>query len=238
MILLATTREPVAQLPGAKRLDRIYKAVAAVFMPQASSVYAFLALSIASGIEETPLYLLLAILFASLIELGSLLVYVRFLKRAVNVQDRKDRPMLCGIAILSYLIGLVLLRDLGAPFIFSALMFAYFANTAFAAVITRHLTKVSIHTWGITGPSVAILYSFGVLGFLLMLVIGAIVGSTRIKHRISYLETSCPFISYVDSFYMVHCVHYSPVSSDRFQSLLTVSSQFMTGRLMLPGKLN
>ncbi len=181
MILLATTREPVAQLPGAKRLDRIYKAVAAVFMPQASSAYAFLALSIASGIEETPLYLLLAILFASLIELGSLLVYVRFLKRDVNVQDRKDRPILFGIAILSYLIGFVLLRDLGAPFIFSALMFAYFANTAFAAVITRHLTKVSIHTWGITGPSVAILYSFGVLGFLLMLVIGAIVGSTRIK---------------------------------------------------------
>ena len=91
MILLATTREPVAQLPGAKRLDRIYKAVAAVFMPQASSVYAFLALSIASGIEETPLYLLLAILFASLIELGSLLVYVRFLKRDVNVQDSQGQ---------------------------------------------------------------------------------------------------------------------------------------------------
>src|SRR2546422_978784 len=144
MILSATTREPVAQLSGPQRLDRIYKAVAAVFMPQASSAYAFLALSIASGIEETPLYLLLAILFASLIELGSLLVYVRFLKRDVNVQDRKDRPILFGIAILSYL----------------------------------------------------------------------------------------------DSFYMVHCVHYSPVSSDRFQSLLTVSSQFMTGRLMLPGKLN
>src|SRR5256712_12205415 len=180
MILSATTREPIAQLPGPKRLDRIYKAVAVVFMPQASSAYAFLALSIASGIEETPLYLLLSILFASLIELGSLLVYVRFLKRDVNVQDRKDRPILFGIAILSYLIGFVLLRDLGAPFIFSALMFAYFANTAFAAVITRHLTKVSIHTWGITGPSVAILYSFGAFGFLLMLVAGAIVGGTRI----------------------------------------------------------
>jgi len=60
-------------------------------------------------------------------------------------------------------------------------MFAYFANTTVAAVITRYLTKVSIHTWGIAGPSVAILYSFGVLGFVLMLVIGAIVGRTRIK---------------------------------------------------------
>src|SRR2546427_12767780 len=105
MILSATTREPVAQLSGPQRLDRISKAVAVVFMPQASSAYAFLALSIASGIEETLFYLLLSILFASLIELGSLLVYVRFLKRDVNVQDRKDRPILFAIAILSYLMA-------------------------------------------------------------------------------------------------------------------------------------
>src|SRR2546428_7577396 len=181
MILSATTREPVAQLSGPQRLDRIYKAVALVFMPQASSAYAFLALSIASGIEETRFYLPLSILFASLIELGYLRVYVPFLKRDAIVQDREAGPILFAIAILAYFVGFALLRYLGAPFIFSALMFTYFPNTTFAAVITRYLTKVSIHTWGITGPSVAILYSFGVLGFLLMLVIGAIVGSTRIK---------------------------------------------------------
>src|SRR3989475_7316575 len=109
------------------------------------------------------------------------LVYMRFSKRDANVQDREDRPVLFAIAILSYLVGFALLRYLGAPFIFSALMFAYFANTTLAAVITRYLTKVSIHTWGITGPSVAILYSFGAFGFLLMLVAGAIVGGTRIR---------------------------------------------------------
>ncbi len=181
MILSAAAREPVTQLSGPQRLDRICNAIAVVFMPQVSSIYVFLALSIANGIEETPLYLLISILFAGLIELGSLLVYVRFLKRDANVQDREDRPILFAIAILSYLVGFTLLRYLGAPFIFSALMFAYFANTTFAAVITRYLTKVSIHAWGITGPSVAILYSFGVLGFLLMLVIGGIVGGTRVK---------------------------------------------------------
>src|SRR5947209_4062612 len=181
MILSATTREPVAQLSGPQRLDRTYKAVAVVFMPQASSAYAFLALSIAIGIEKTSLYLLFSILFGTLIELCSLLLYVRFLKRDANVQDREDRPILFAIAILSYLVGFALLRYLGAPFIFSALMFAYFANTTFAAVITRYLTKVSIHTRGITGPSVARLYIYRALGFLLMLVIVAIVGSTRIK---------------------------------------------------------
>src|SRR2546428_5669440 len=181
MILSAAPGQPVTRPSTPKDFSRIYKATAVIFMPQVSSAYAFLALSIAIGIEKTSLYLLCSILFGTLVELCSLLLYVRFLKRDANVQDREDRPILFAIAILSYLVGFALLRYLGAPFIFSALMFAYFANTTFAAVITRYLTKVSIHTWGITGPSVAILYSFGVLGFLLMLVIGAIVGNTRIK---------------------------------------------------------
>ncbi len=180
MIMLVAKGQPASRLSSPRRPDRVSEAIALMFMPQMSSAYAFLALSIAGGIERTSLYLLFSIVFASLIELGSLLVYARFLKRDPNVQDREDRPILFAIAIFSYLIGFTLLRYVGAPFIFSALMFAYFANTTLAAVITKYLTKVSIHTWGITGPSVAILYSFGAFGFLLMLVAGAIVGGTRI----------------------------------------------------------
>src|SRR3989442_2056923 len=180
MIMLVAKGQPASRLSSPRRPDRVSEAIALMFMPQMSSAYAFLALSIAGGIERTSLYLLFSIVFASLIELGSLLVYARFLKRDPNVQDREDRPILLAIAIFSYLIGFTLLRYVGAPFIFSALMFAYFANTTLAAVITKYLTKVSIHTWGITGPSVAILYSFGAFRVLLMLVAGAIVGGTRI----------------------------------------------------------
>src|SRR2546425_2987099 len=180
MIMLVAKGQPASRLSSPRRPDRVSEAIALMFMPQMSSAYAFLALSIAGGIERTSLYLLFSIVFASLIELGSLLVYARFLKRDPNVQDRKDRPILFAIAIFSYLIGFTLLRYVGAPFIFSALMFAYFANTTLAAGITKYLTKVSIHTWGITGPSVALLYSFRAFGFLLMLVAGAIVGGTRI----------------------------------------------------------
>src|SRR2546426_2928877 len=180
MIMLVAKGQPASRLSSPRRPDRVSEAIALMFMPQMSSAYAFLALSIAGGIERTSLYLLFSIVFASLIELGSLLVYARFLKRDPNVQDREDRPILFAIAIFSYLIGFTLLRYVGAPFIFSALMFAYFANTTLAAVITKYLTKVSIHTWGITGPSVAILYSSGAFGFLLMLVAGAIVRGTRI----------------------------------------------------------
>ncbi|OLE70877.1 hypothetical protein AUF78_04595 [archaeon 13_1_20CM_2_51_12] len=100
-------------------------------------------------------------------------------QESVNVEDREDRPVPFATAIFSYIVGLVTLRFLGAPFIFSGLMFAYVGNTALAAVITKYLTKVSIHTWGITGPSVAILFSFGAVPFL-VLVVGLVLGTARV----------------------------------------------------------
>ena len=161
--------------------DRFCNLIAILFMPQASSAYAFLGLSLANGIERTFSYLLLAIFFASVVQLISLYVYARRPGKDPNVQNRRERPILFLGAVVSYFVGFVGLRLLGAPFIVNALMFAYFVNITMATVITEYVTKVSIHTWGITGPALAILYSFGVLGFVLMLVLGALVGSTRVR---------------------------------------------------------
>lgn len=153
-------------------------------MPQASSAYAFVALSLANGIERTFPYLLLSIFFGSFVQLISLDVYVRLSGKDATVKNREERPILFVGAIVSYLLGFFVLTSSGATFIISALMFAYFINTTLAAIITKYATKVSIHTWGITGPSVAIFYSFGIVGFVLMLALGALVGSTRVKLRV------------------------------------------------------
>ena len=150
-------------------------------MPQATSAYVFAALSLATGIERTLPYLLLAIFFASFIQLISLYGYVRLSGKDANVENREERPALFIGAIVSYLVGFLVLQLFEAPFIISALMFAYLVNTAFAAFVTKYATKVSIHVWGITGPSVAIFYSFGIIGFALMLVLGSVVSSTRVK---------------------------------------------------------
>src|SRR5208337_889929 len=159
---------------------KFYRAVSVVFAPQFSSVYAFAALSLGSGIETTGFQLLIAVLFTSLIPTAALFAQMRRSKIDSNVEERGDRPALFLTAILSYLAGFVSLRYLGAPFIFDALMFAYFANTILAAFITKYVTKVSIHTWGVTGPSIAILYSYGIAGFMVMLVAGSIVAGSRV----------------------------------------------------------
>ncbi len=184
--------------------QKIWRAIAIVFMPPLSSAYAFLALAFSIGIGNTLVYLTISTVFATLIEVTSLLVFTRLSRKDVNIEDREARPVLFAIAIFSYLMGFVLLRYLEAPFIFSALMFAYFTNTILAAAITRYLTKVSIHTWGITGPSVAILYSIGVPAFVLTLIFGAFVGASRVLLRyhtreqviLSFL-TSVPFTGFI-----------------------------------------
>jgi hypothetical protein len=156
------------------------KAVSVVFAPQVSSIYAFAALSLASGIETTGLQLLIAVLFTSLIPTAALFAHMRRSKTDSNVEEKGDRPILFLTVILSYLAGFVSLRYLGAPFIFDALMFAYFVNTILAAFITKYGTKVSVHTWGVTGPSVAILYSYGLAGFIVMLLAGGMVAGSRV----------------------------------------------------------
>ena len=157
---------------------RIWSAISIAFMPPLFSFYVFLALSFSTG---SVWYLIISVIFASVIQGISLLLYGRLSKKDVNVELREDRPTLFATANFSYILGFAALRFLDAPFIFSGLMFAYVCNTGLAAVITKYLTKVSIHTWGIAGPSVAILYSFGALPFVLGLVIGLVVGSTRVK---------------------------------------------------------
>ena len=180
-----------------RSIERACRVVAIFFMPPLSATYVFLALSFASGLLNTFFFLAISFFFATLLEVSSLLAYVQFSKKDANVQDRADRPALFAIAIFSYLAGFVALRYLQAPFTFSALMFAYFANTILAALITRYVTKVSIHTWGITGPSVAILYSLGAVGFLLMLILGVVVGSTRV--RLGYHSTGQVALSFLAS---------------------------------------
>lgn len=153
--------------------------VSLLFMPNISSIYAFALLFL--NIKTSISYFAIAVLFSSAIPSLSLLLYARKSKGDVNVADRKDRFGLFAVAILSYFAGFFMLKYFSAPFIFAALMLSYLLNTMVAAAVTKFITKVSIHVWGISGPSVAIFYSYGLSGFLGMLFFAAFVGGARIK---------------------------------------------------------
>lgn len=157
----------------------IYSLLSFLFAPQVSPIYWFALLYAQSA--HDPLYLLIAIVFSSVIQLVSLLAYAKISGSGLYVTDREKRLPLFLVSIFAYLIGFMLLEVTAAPFIFRVVMLAYIINTIAAALITNYLTKISIHVWGISGPSVAILYAYGHTAFAAMLLLAFLVGYSRIK---------------------------------------------------------
>lgn len=169
---------------------RLFKIVSIVFAPQITPAYFFIALLYATGSTS---YLLLdvPIAFASIVPLLLLAAFARLSDQGVFVRDRSKRyPLFYAVAV-SYAIGFVILRYINAPFIITALMLAYMLNLVLAIFINRYVNKVSIHVWGISGPAVAILYSFGPFAFFLLIALAAFVGLSRIgtgDHTIEEVE--------------------------------------------------
>lgn len=158
----------------------VYDILAFLFAPQLSTIYWFFLLYIQAS-HANLLYLAIAVVFASLIQIVSLLAYAKIAGVGLYVMNKERRLPLFLVSILSYTIGFIVLIIVSAPFIFKALMLAYIINTVIAALITRYLTKISIHVWGISGPSVAILYAYGYPAFIAMLLLAILVGYSRIK---------------------------------------------------------
>ncbi len=156
----------------------IWKLISMIFMPQISSAYVFILLQLI--VKANLLYVLIAILFSSLIQVLLLLFYARKSNWDINITNKSNRLLLFIAVNIVYLIGFIILAYLSAPFIMTALMLSYTINSFVAGIITKYWTKVSVHVWGISGPSIAILYIYGLIGFLVMLLLAAIIGYSRI----------------------------------------------------------
>lgn len=163
-----------------KRQTNIHSALSFIFAPQITPIYWFLLLYF--KVSHGNLFpLLIAIIFSSLIQILASLMYTKLYNVGFYVPNKEKRFPLFLTSIISYTIGFIILELAFAPFIFKALMLAYIFNTVAAALITRYLTKISIHVWGISGPSVAILYVYGYPLFIIMLLLASVVGYSRIK---------------------------------------------------------
>jgi membrane-associated phospholipid phosphatase len=125
---------------------------------------------------------IVAILFSSLIPIGFLYTY----RDRLNTDERTERflPLVAGI--VCYFVGFLLLWFMHAPIVVQALMLCYATNTLIVLAITLWW-KVSVHTTAISGPLVAIAYTFGSVAFPFYLLI-PVVGTARVilkKHTVA-----------------------------------------------------
>jgi membrane-associated phospholipid phosphatase len=160
-------------------VERIAQIVSAIFHPLALPAIAFTFLVVADSTHDLPHKLIVegvAIVFSVIL----VPAYIFFLKRKgvvdsadITIREQRINPLL--MAVVSYFIGFLLLKTVGASGLIQGLMFCYATNTLLIVVITNWW-KVSVHTTAISGPLVVLAYQFSSVVFPffgLILLVGA-----------------------------------------------------------------
>jgi len=129
-------------------------------------------------IKEPNFYLIsfLCILFAGFIPILTSLLWIERKKIEIDMPKKEDRIYPLLMVIISYFIGVVVLYSAHASPITIGIMFCYFSNTIIVLLISKYW-KISIHSMGVAGPSAALIYVFGGVGFYFALLIPLVMWS-------------------------------------------------------------
>jgi len=103
-------------------------------------------------------------------------------RRDGDIPDRtlRFKPMMLGV--VSYLIGTLCLYFMDAPKVMTVLMLCYAIVTFVMTIITLYW-KISIHSVGVVGPSMALAITFWPWGLLYILLLPPIVWSRYVLKR-------------------------------------------------------
>lgn len=113
----------------------------------------------------------LALLFVTVLPTVAVFyVSARTGRKDGDIMDVKDRILPMAIGIVSYSIGTLALYLANAPAIMTVLMLAYVIVT-FAMMVITFYWKISMHSVGIIGPSMALGLAFPPFGYLLLILL-------------------------------------------------------------------
>jgi len=138
------------------------------------------------GFNNSMVITIICWIFGAFLPITTSLILIRKMHTDIDITDRTKRTLPLFFAVCSYLIGFLVLLSMGAPALTTALMLIYSSNTLIILFINLSW-KISIHTMGVAGPTVALTYLFGLPGLLFGLLIPLVMWS-RVelkKHTIS-----------------------------------------------------
>ncbi len=163
-ILSAATRLPLLAVP-------LFLLVGAVAAGWRGTLWALLCLALTSGLS---------------------LLYLVYLARSGRVRDPLKIPREERVWPLRVVAGLhvgawVIVTLLGAPVPLRAVLLSYALSTLAFAALTP-FAKISLHTAGISGALVCLLYVFGPWGILLAPVLPAVWWARRMLGRHTHME--------------------------------------------------
>ncbi|MCE5213779.1 MAG: PAP2 family protein [Methanobacterium sp.] len=124
----------------------------------------------------------ISLIFATIIPSIIAFLWVKYKKLEIDMPRKEDRfyPLLWILS--SYLLGVIILLLISAPPITTILMFCYFSNTLVVLIISL-FWKISIHSVGVAGPVAALIYVFGYVGLIALILIPLVMWSRLYLRR-------------------------------------------------------
>lgn len=129
----------------------------------------------------------ISLIFATIIPSIIAYIWVKYKKLEIDLPRKEDRfyPLLWILS--SYLLGVIILYLISAPPITTILMFCYFSNTL-AVLLISLFWKISIHSVGVAGPVAALIYVFGYVGLISLILIPLVMWSRLYLRRHTLLQ--------------------------------------------------
>ena len=169
-------RDPSRKFDGvlSPRTEKVAKIVSLVGTPPFLSIPVFLLICLYQTYDTGEFLKFFGISFFAATVLP--IVNIMYFSRRTGNEDKLDvvnkddrlMPLVCGV--LGYMLGTALLYYFQAPKLATVLMFCYMMVTFVFMLITPYW-KISVHSCGVIGPSMAMTYAFwpfGALYFILL----------------------------------------------------------------------
>ena len=152
---------------------KLARIISTVFVPPSFTIiiYALFAFQMESESSKQAVTILIALAFGFIAPI--LLFLILRKKRKLTDQDasiKEERTIPFLIAIIFYLIGLLLLIKYQLNIISIAFWFCYISNTLITIFINK-AWKISAHAMGAAGPFSAMVFTFGWIGIILLLIV-------------------------------------------------------------------
>ncbi len=139
-------------------------------------MFALVNYTVSTGLSFVAL-MLLTTFFAVLMPLGILIIWARKThSHDLDVSGMTERSQPLLVATVSFFIGTVVLLLIQAPALTTTLMLGYSVGTLFIFFVNLRW-KISAHAMGVAGPTVVLIFVFGLWGVLLGLLLPLVIWS-------------------------------------------------------------
>jgi hypothetical protein len=163
-------------------LNKFARFISTLFVPPSFTIiiYAIFAITVETDSTNKLLTFLIPFIFGFTAPIVLFLILRKKGKLAdqdASIKEERTFPFL--IAVLFYSTGLYLMIKFNLHIISIAFWFCYISNTIITIVINKSW-KISAHAMGAAGPFAAVVFAFGLIGFV-MLPIVLLVSWSRIE---------------------------------------------------------